>query len=426
MGTEISLDIAGVTLDWSKNSIGTDHGALFQCIDRKRVHSDQINYEYFKENNEDLETIEMAFARPLKDILPRLELLGFTRKRARLEYHRLIEEFMNGEENETLQPNDIMSFEEFCSFIAEHPILTLDHVYDSQSTDKQNMGRFFNHSAIQRIPRSYYNNSIVYSERSCFIELIAILHPYSVLRVLGENAENRDAEVVWQYGPLVESGWANEAEFIPCARRSQTFLIATEGTSDVHILNHAISILRPEIKDFFRFIDVKDRHPFPGAGSLVNFAEGLAKIDVQNQIIFLFDNDAEGYDACCRIKKLLLPPNMRTIMLPEIEQFRAFRARGPEGIVNADINRRAAAIECYLDLNYAGVLSPLVIWTNYKKDLDIYQGALENKEIHVKAFLKQTTQSIATNSYDISKINIVLDALIAECCSIAESTHLID
>lgn len=106
---------------------------------------------------------------------------------------------------------------------------------------------------------------------------------------------------------------------------------------------YAISILRPEIDDFFRFIDVKEGHPFSGAGSLVKFAEGLAKIDVHNQVVFLFDNDGEGFDACRRIKTLSLPLNMRAIMLPEVDQFRTFPARGPQGIANADINRRNAA-----------------------------------------------------------------------------------
>jgi hypothetical protein len=72
----------------------------------------------------------------------------------------------------------------------------------------------------------------------------------------------------------------------------------------------------------------------------------LVKIDVQNQIVFLFDNDAEGYEAYRRLQKLALPANMRGMILPELDAFRAFPARGPEGVGTADINRRAAAIEC--------------------------------------------------------------------------------
>ena len=356
MGTNIKLEIAGMTLDWCKNSRGTDHGALFQDADRKRTYSDQIDYDYFRENDEDLASMEMAFVRKLKDILPRLDLLGFTREVARLEYQAVVEacreEDSYDDDGNTEKPQDIMSFDEFSAFIAAYPIETMDDAYHNKKDGEQIKGRFSSDTAIQRIPYSL-SCDFTYSERSYFGNLISFLHSYSILRLLAENTQNKEANVVWQYGPLVESGWAKETEFTPCAKRTQTFLLATEGSSDAHILKHAISILCPEIEDFFRFIDVKESHPFSGAGSLVKFAEGLAKIDVHNQIVFLFDNDGEGYDACRRIKKLSLPPNMRAIMLPQLEQFRTFPARGPEGIINADINGRAAAIECYLDINSA-------------------------------------------------------------------------
>jgi hypothetical protein len=257
-----------------------------------------------------------------------------------------------------------------------------------------------------------------YSERSYFGSVIGILHPYSLMWVLSESDQNREANVVWQYGPLVESGWADAAEFTPGARRRETFLVATEGSSDAHILKHAFSVLRPEVADFFRFIDVSERHPFPGTGNLVKFAEGLAKIDVHNQVVFLFDNDGEGYEAYERIQRLTLPINLRAILLPELEEFRAFPARGPEGVNKSDINRRAAAIECYLDLGL-NARSPQVVWTNYKKDLDDYHGSLEHKEDYTKTFLKQTPEAIASGAYDARKIRIVLDTLVSECSSIA-------
>ena len=173
------------------------------------------------------------------------------------------------------------------------------------------------------------------------------------------------------------------------------------------------------IADFFRFIDVSESHPFSGTGNLVKFAEGLAKIDVQNQILFVFDNDAEGLDAHQRLSKLTLPMNMRGIMLPELEEFRAFPAQGPEGFHNSDINRLAAAIECYLDLDVGGHPPAKVLWTNYKKDLGTYQGALEYKNSYMKEFLKQTPETLAKGPYDVRKIEAVLDLLVAECTAIA-------
>jgi hypothetical protein len=236
---------------------------------------------------------------------------------------------------------------------------------------------------------------------------------------LAEIEANKDAPVVWQYGPLVQAGWATERKFVPDARRTETFLIATEGSSDVHILKHALALLRPGISDFFRFIDVRESHPFSGTGNLVKFAEGLAKIDVHNQVLFVFDNDAEGVDAHQRLSTLTLPVNMRGITLPELEEFRSFPAQGPEGLHHSDINRRAAAIECYLDLDVGDYPPAKVRWTNHKKSLDTYQGALESKDAYSKEFLKQTAGTLAGGPYDVHKIETVLDSLVAECVAIA-------
>ena len=418
MGTEISLDIGGLSIDWSKNSRGSDHGPLFQEEDRKFVRSDQIDYDYFAESGEDPGPMEMAFVRRLKDVVPRIELLGFTLDTAKAQYLGAVAACRD--EREVLDEGgaealpDSMSFEEFCAFATAYPVQSLDETFIDSVDEKQIRGRFSDERVTGRIPRFVLDSWPAYSERSYFGRLIGILHPYALLRVLAESPDNLEAEVVWQYGPLVEAGWASESVFTPGARRTQSFLIATEGSSDVHIISHAFSVLRPEIADFFRFIDVSEGHPFSGTGNLLKFAEGLVKIDVQNQIVFLFDNDAEGYDAYRRLQRLTLPTNMRSMMLPELDAFRTFPARGPEGVGTADINRRAAAIECYLDLDLAGYPPAKVVWTNYKRELDSYHGALEYKDSYTKAFLKQTCETLCAAGYDVSKLHAVLDAIVRE------------
>lgn len=433
MGTMITLSICGLTLDWSKNSRGLDHGMLFQAMDRKRLPSDQINYEYFRENNEEPGPMEMAFCRSLKEVIPRIELLGFTLDQVRHEYARCAERWreecqamqaMKDEKEESVP--DVMPFDEFCAFATAYPLEALDDTFVSKidaKSEAQIQGRFGDTTVTCRLPYFPSNEADAYSERSYFSGLIDFLHPYSILQLLAQNTSNLNTNVVWQYGPLVEAGWASENEFTHEARRNQTFLIATEGSSDTHILKHAISLLKPEISDFFRFIDVSERHPFPGTGNLLKFAEGLVKIDVQNQIVFVFDNDGEGFDAYQKILRWNLPSNMRAMILPPLEQFRAFPARGPEGVANADINGRAAAIECYLDLDFGGFPPAKVVWTNYKKDIDRYHGALEHKESYTKLFLDQTVETVSAGTYCMDKLRVLLDALIAECQLIAIETQ---
>lgn len=387
--------------------------------------SEQLNYDWYEEQEEDPTPSEMAFTRPLKHLVPRLELLGFNLDRVRSEYEALsqacLEYRQSSQDDDDRNAPEFMGFKEFRAFVADHPLSILDDTFISgidKTSEVRVRGRF-DAMRLDRIPCYRPFDNQAYSERGFFVGLVEFLHPYSVLRLLAEGGANADLPVVWQYGPLVQAGWATEKEFMPHARRTETFLIATEGSSDVYILKHALALLRPEIVDFFRFIDVSESHPFSGTGNLVRFAEGLAKIDVQNQIVFVFDNDAEGLDAHQRLSALALPTNMRGMLLPELDDFCAFPAQGPEGLHNSDINRRAAAIECYLDLDAGGHAPARVLWTTYKKNLGIYQGALENKESYSKEFLRLTDETLAAGKYDIRKIESVLDLLIAECTAIA-------
>ena len=315
----------------------------------------------------------------------------------------------------------LMSFGEFKEFVTRDAITDLDDSYAPDVSDegeRRTKGRFADNAVTGRVPSTLAYDVGGYSERSHFGSLIGFLHPYNVLRLLAENEGNLHADLEWRYGPLVCNGWAEEGEFVSEARRTQTFLIATEGTSDTQIIKHAIALLRPEIADFFRFVDVSKGYPFTGAGNVVRFAQGLAKIDVHNQILFVLDNDAEGVSAFRRISELALPTNMRAATLPELARFRNFRSRGPGGSGKADINRRAAAIECYLDLKAERKSPAKVVWTAYKKDLDAYQGELMCKRKYMKTFLKRAS---TINGYDMSGMAAVLDMIFAECCAIAET-----
>lgn len=418
VGTIITLTVEGLDVTWSKNRRGPDHGALFQATDRSVLADEEVEEG---EDAEGFEAAHMGFQRKLRDVVPRLELLGYTLDRARNEYDAWVEEWredretMWDDEDKAVEP---MSFDEFFSFVCRYPVGSLDNHYDEKTGDEERKGRFNEEAALlKRIPRGWDHDDGYYSERSFFGTFVNILDPYCVLRILAGNEANLNSEVIWQYGWLVEAGWATVDEFRPLARRRQTFLIATEGTSDGHILEQAFKLLRPGIADFFRFIDVTERHPFSGTGNLVKFAEGLVKIDVQNQTVLLFDNDAEGVEARGKLSGYNLPSNMRSMLLPDLDAFRSFPASGPNGDHLADINGRAAAIECYLDHRLHHYPSPKIVWTSYKREAGIYQGALEHKDSYTKAFLKLKHQDLG--SYDTTNIEKVLDAIVTQCTAIA-------
>lgn len=418
MGTEIELKVSGVSLDYAKNNMGNDYGFLFQEADLMRCRCDTINYDYYREHPDEeaeLAESELGFVRPLSRVLPRLRVLGHTLEGARAEYQATLE----GPHSlpDSLDPDEVLTFEEFCSLANLYPLASLATKYidfDTKEREVVAQGRFAAYaSEFSRLP--WTDNRVQYwSESSYLSEKICILSAPSMLQIFGQNPENADAEVMWQFGPIVSAGWVDRDAFRAGAERTQAILIATEGASDANILRRALDVLRPDVADFFRFIDGDERHHFWGTGNLVKFAEGLLRIDIQNQVLFLFDNDAEGVDAYRKLQALKMPGNMRSMLLPDIDELQSFPALGPEGLNACDINGRAAAIECYLDLDLNGYPPARVIWSNYKKDVDAWHGALEHKESYVRHFMKQDAVSLTTGTYDTSKLVRLLDAMIAE------------
>lgn len=405
--------------------MGNDHGFLFQESDRSRARAEGINYDYYKDHPEEsLADIEAAFVRPLKTVLPRLDLTGHTLETAKAEYDLIVQEAQEAEsEYSPIPKSGFMSFDEFCAFCGQFSLAELDSTYvdyDVPDRSLKSQGRFAGMvEEMQRIPN--FAPDMYWSEQSFFGESVMILSPYAMLQVFGRDSRHAEAPVIWQYGPLVDAGWANFSDFIAGTRRAQSILVATEGTSDARIIKRALGLLRPDIADFFRFIDVNERHHFWGTGALTKFAEGLVRIDVQNKVLFVLDNDAEGLEAHRRLVELNMPSNMRSMLLPELDCFRKFSTRGPEGLNIADINRRAAGIECYLDLKLPEQPPAQVVWSNYKPSLNTWHGALEHKDSYAKHFYRQDDTDLTSGKYDISKLQAILDILLREAIKLSDA-----
>ena len=333
MGTEITLAVGGMDVDCSKNHRGNDHGSLFQERDQTQVRTGQTDYAHDGDFDDDeLAAMEAALVRKLSDVVPRLELLGYTLATAKAEYSLALERWAEETFDGTPRKKPL-TFSKFMAFATRTPVAELSGRYDSNLDDEEMKGRFAGLKEIDRVPHVDLWDRDHYSEMSYFANVIGFFHPYSILRILAENPANLDLDVTWQYGPLVDNGYAEAKEFVADSRRRERFLVATEGSSDVHILRHGFELLRPGVSDFFHFADVSEGHPFSGTGQLRKFAEGLAKIDVQNQTIFVFDNDAEGVEAARKVEAMKLPRNMRAMVLPDRNELKRPRRR------NRDLSR---------------------------------------------------------------------------------------
>ncbi|NKW82759.1 hypothetical protein HGG72_25030 [Ochrobactrum pecoris] len=136
--------------------------------------------------------------------------------------------------------------------------------YETDDRDIVSQGRFaILAEKFARVPCTENSNSY-WSEASYLSSKICILSAASMLLIFAQDPRNAEAEVIWQFGDLVNAGWAARENFVAGADRKQTILVATEGASDSRILRRALDLLRPDVADFFRFIDGDERHHFLG------------------------------------------------------------------------------------------------------------------------------------------------------------------
>lgn len=424
MGTSIELKVGGVSLDYAKNHMGFDWGYLFQEGDLTRRRVDQIDYDYYAQHPEEegeLAVGEEAFVRSLARVLPRLAILGHSLEGARAEYEALLADANSMEDDGDAGASSALTFEEFCALTNLYPLAELSSEYahhEREDRDTLSQGRYAAHAAeFARIPWTD-RSDLYWSETSYLADQVCILSAPSMLMIFGLNPANATVEVEWEFGPVVHSGWVDRESFATGAGPKEAVLVATEGASDARILRRALDLLRPDVADFFRFIDGDERHHFWGTGNLVKFAEGLLRIDIQNRVLFLLDNDAEGVDAFNKLQELKMPGNLGAMVLPKLDHFRSFPALGPEGVNPCDINGRAAAIECYLDLALPQYPPARVVWSNYKRETDTWHGALEFKESYVRHFMNQDIAAFTSGSYDAVKLGLLLDALISAAAQV--------
>jgi hypothetical protein len=249
------------------------------------------------------------------------------------------------------------------------------------------------------------------------------LEPYVILRLLAENPATLTKPVIWRHMDVVENGWVAERDLFKHLVDGQRYLLVTEGSSDSHILQRSFEILKPDIADFFYFVDMSENYPFTGTGNIVRFCQGLAKIRIQNRVVVVLDNDAAGNAALSRLQALGLPRNMKAIVLPSLASFDAFPTVGPSGADVEPVNGKAVSVEMFLDLSHQTDDPAMVRWTSFDRSSGIYQGELVDKERYSNHFL---TKGWRDRQYDKSKLEVLLAHIVTVASSLGESRQLED
>lgn len=398
MGTAIDLRVGNLVVDWGKNEVYNDHRSLFQEHDVRSVSAGQ-----------DMGGRDCAIntlSRSLRDVLPRLRLLGYTLEGAQQEYDSLLESYAS--ESDTYP-----SFDAFAATLCAIDVGDVSADYE----DDHSFGEFFREEIGPRINVDDLFKS-PHSGQWAYAYMMENFHPWNVLVLLAERPQNLVLPVVWDYFAHLENGWSKVADFVPKLKPEERYLIVTEGSSDSKVIQHAFAMLQPAIVDFFSFIDMEEGYPFSGSGNLAGFCRGLAKIRIQNKTIVLFDNDAEGFSKQQALRTLACPSSMRILRLPDHSALDSVASHGTSGETHNNINGRAASIEAYLDLEWRTNKPAFVRWTNYVQSLGGYQGALDSKDFYVRHFLDLRQ---AEEGYDTSKLEAVLSTLVGAAESIAKS-----
>lgn len=390
MGSYISLGVGELELDWGKNFGFRDYSKLFLPTDKK-----DIPYYYA----DDEVILKPGYSTSLGRVKSRLELLGYSLK-------NLNNHFQQHNDNypDYLEQPDI-SFETMLEIFSR---INIKDYKNKKEDGDYDLGEYVIENIFLNETFKDLKNHIDIKDKDigAYFEN---LDPLFTLRLLIENPNNLEMNLEWRTQDVIDGGWTNDKEIFVGVEEADKFLIVTEGSSDTFIIRKSLELLRPDILDFFTFVDMEDNYPFTGTGNLYRFCQGLTSIRIQNKTLVLFDNDVEGIDKYNKTNELNLPNQMKIMKLPEIEEFNNFLTVGPTGETNENINGKAVAIECFLDLTKS---NPIIRWTNYNKDLDAYQGSLENKDDYVRTF-KGIKNS--NDNYDFTKLTRLLDEIYKNC-----------
>lgn len=390
MGSYISLGVGELELDWGKNYSFRDFSKLFTPSDRM-----DIAYYYA----DDIVELKPGYSRSLKGVKPRLELLGYSLQKVKNHF-----EHHNNSYPHYLDQPDI-SFHTIFSIFSQVDIEDYKNVNEYNDYD---LGEYVIKNIFQNETFKDLIDHIDIGNKD-FGEYFENIDPLIILRLLMENPNNLKMNLEWRTQDIIDGGWINEQEIFVGVEETDKFLIVTEGSSDTFIIKKALELLNPGILDFFAFVDMQENYPFTGTGNLYRFCQGLASIRIQNKILVIFDNDLEGVDKFNKTKHLNLPEQMKIMKLPELEVFNNFLTVGPTGETYENINGKAVAIECFLDLKKS---NPKIRWTNYNKELGIYHGALENKDNYVQNFKRVKN---CGENYDFTKLYLLLEEIYNSC-----------
>jgi hypothetical protein len=421
MGSYCELYLAGYHFDTSKSYINPFWSCIFKENDRR---SRQVCFsEYYAEPIDDTDMVpSYEYAASAATIKLRLELLGYTLDKTRLEYTEKINEQIGmtvaylKESREDFWLRDLKYLNELKSGGFSHWVDIVRHIFKINLTYYQlEHGRDRSQDDI--------STWILDDNEEMFLRFPDVSYGY-LLRAVLETVD-ADDELRLDITPLVIGGYYDENDpvcemtargHINSTIEFQKIVLLTEGTTDSYVLSESLKLLYPQLYYYFSFMDFDTVKPEGGSSALERTVKSFAAAGINNKIVAIFDNDAAGINSIQRLKKTKLPNNIRVMPLPDLPLAANYPTIGAQGKTMEDINGRACSIELYFGTEILTIDAKLipVSWRNLEHGINRYQGEILDKSMVQKRFyekLNLATKNGLSDEDDWSGLKLIFQTL---------------
>jgi hypothetical protein len=339
--------------------------------------------------DDEMETV-ILYQASAEKIAQRLDVMGFSLRRAELDFERLRRERI-----EEMQPDEDDSEDFWAESRAEIEHLDFrDYVEALRLVMRRKLraepfkdGNGPDVSSVERYilgDNEDYILGYFCSDSRFLIRLACSLVPPDAV-VEQDLTEVVNAGYYRADDPVSENALRTLTEDYPANAK---IIIVTEGSSDATILREALGLLYPHLIEFYSFFDFDTPRAAGGANQVVSVLKAFIAANISNRVVALFDNDTAAREATRPLERITLSNNIAVLHYPALECLRFYPTIGPTGTVPFDVNGLAGSIELYLGNDVLSSDHP-VQWKGFSESVRAYQGEVMHKASLQEKFLKK-------------------------------------
>lgn len=394
MGSYTEFSVDGYPLVETKSYAVPEVLAVFRESDKRvfqRMFSERNRLVWGEPKSEDdeLETV-ILYQASARDIAQRLDVMGFTLRRAEQDFERLrikhLEE-LHPDEDDT---EDI--WEERRSEIESLTFANFAETLRSVMNRKLRKAPFPDRdhpdiSSSERYVLDYNEDYLLgyYCSDTRFLIRVAcsLVAPEAIVEQ--DLTEVVNAGYYQENEAIAEDAIRTLIDDYPANAK---IIIVTEGSSDAAILQKALVLLYPHLVDFYAFFDFDASRAAGGASQVVAVVKAFIAAGISNRLVALLDNDTAAREAVRPLRRIALPKNVAVLHYPELEELRSYPTIGPTGTTPFDVNGLAGSIELYLGSDLLNADHP-VQWRGFSEAMQVYQGEVMHKGLLQERFAEK-------------------------------------